>query len=141
MQTAEMEPGAATVTARQKMIRVLLVDDQTNVRRGLRMRLELEPDVTVVGEACDGEAALGMARLLSPTVVLMDVEMPRMDGIAATQQLCQGGAGPAVVMLSLYDDAATRQRAKAAGAIDFVAKTRMDETLLDAIRRAASPSN
>jgi DNA-binding NarL/FixJ family response regulator len=121
------------------MIRVLLVDDQNNIRRGLRMRLGLEPDITVVGEAADGESALTMARLLAPTVVLMDVEMPVMDGIVATAELRRVAPKASVVMLSLYDDAATRDRAAAAGAVAFVAKSRMDETLLDAIR-AADPT-
>ncbi len=101
------------------------------------MRLELEPDFTVVGEAGDGRAAVAMARLLSPTVVLMDVEMPAMDGITATEELRAASPGCAVVMLSLYDDPATRARASAAGAAAFVSKCRMDETLLDAIRGAA----
>lgn len=123
------------------MIRVLLVDDQKNIRRGLRMRLGLEPDLTVVGEAGDGEAALRMARLVAPDVVLMDVEMPVLDGIAATERLRQAEPRCSVVMLSLYDDAQTRARAAAAGACAFVAKTRMDESLLDAIRAAIRSSD
>jgi DNA-binding NarL/FixJ family response regulator len=121
------------------MIRVLLVDDQQSVRRGLRMRLGLEPDLTVVGEAGDGEAALRMARLVAPDVVVMDVEMPRLDGIAATEQLLRAEPRCAVVVLSLHEDAVTRERAKAAGARGFVSKTRIDDCLLSAIRSAASP--
>lgn len=120
------------------MIRILLVDDQQNIRRGLRMRLALEPDLAIVGEAADGEAALRMARLVAPDVVVMDIEMPVMDGIAATSALRDASPRCSVVMLSLYDDAATRTRAAAAGASAFVAKTKMDETLLDAIRAAGS---
>jgi DNA-binding NarL/FixJ family response regulator len=118
------------------MIRVLLVDDQQNIRRGLRMRLGLEPDLAVVGEAGDGEAALRMASLVAPDVVLMDVEMPVLDGISATARLRQVHPGCSIVMLSLYDDAQTRERAAAAGACAFVAKTKMDESLMDAIRQA-----
>jgi DNA-binding NarL/FixJ family response regulator len=118
------------------MIRVLLVDDQQNIRRGLRMRLGLEPDLTIVGEAGDGEAALRMARLVAPDVVLMDVEMPVLDGIAAAERLRKAEPRCSIVMLSLYDDAATRARAAAAGACAFVAKTKMDESLLEAIRAA-----
>jgi DNA-binding NarL/FixJ family response regulator len=118
------------------MIRILLVDDQPNIRRGLRMRLGLEPDIEVVGEAGDGEAALRLAHIVSPDVVIMDVEMPVMDGITATTELRARAPRCSVVVLSLYDDAATRARAAAAGACAFVAKTKMDETLVDAIRTA-----
>ena len=118
------------------MIRVLLVDDQQNIRRGLRMRLGLEPDLTVVGEAGDGEAALRIAGLVAPDVVLMDVEMPVLDGISATASLRKTQPRCSIVMLSLYDDAQTRERAAAAGACAFVAKTKMDESLMSAIRAA-----
>jgi DNA-binding NarL/FixJ family response regulator len=118
------------------MIRLLLVDDQPNIRRGLRMRLGLEPDIEVVGEAADGASALKLARLVAPDVVVMDVEMPGMDGIAATSQLRAGAPHCSVVILSLYDDATTRARAAEAGACAFVAKTRMDEALVEAIRTA-----
>lgn len=118
-------------------IRVLLVDDQSNVRRGLTMRLSLEPDIEVVGEAADGRAAVEAARRLRPSVVLMDVEMPELDGIAATTEIRAALPGTEVVILTLHDDADTRCRAEAAGAASFVAKHRMDGALLEAIRRAA----
>ena len=120
------------------MIRVVLVDDQPHVRRGLRMRLGLEPDLTVVGEAGDGEAALQVARLVAPDVVIMDVEMPVLDGIAAAERLRAVAPRCSIVMLSLYDDAQTRARAASAGACAFVAKTKMDEALVDAIRAAVA---
>jgi len=69
------------------MIRVLLVDDQTAIRRGLRMRLALEDDLIVVGEAADGPAALALAPELQPDVVLLDVQMPGMDGIDTAHAL------------------------------------------------------
>lgn len=119
------------------MITILLVDDQNDIRRGLRMRLGLEPDIAIVGEACDGESALSLAEALAPRVVLMDVEMPCMDGIAAAEQLARRTPGCRVVMLSLHDDAATKQRAARAGASAFVAKHDIDRALMDAIRRAA----
>ena len=121
------------------MIRLLLVDDQPGTRRGLRMRLELEPDVTVVGEAADGADALRLADQLNPDVVVMDVAMPIMDGITATKALRRSprGGSCAVVILSLYDDAVTQSRAREAGAVAFVGKHRMDEPLLAAIRAAA----
>jgi DNA-binding NarL/FixJ family response regulator len=102
------------------------------------MRLALEPDLLVVGEAADGAAALPLARDLSPDVVIMDVEMPVMDGIRATSELRAIAPDTHVVMLSLYDDAATRAKARAAGACAFVAKQCMEEPLLNAIRQAAT---
>lgn len=119
------------------MIRILLVDDQPNIRRGLCMRLSLEPDIEVVGEAGDGAAAVALAQELRPDIVLMDIQMPVMDGIAATEELRSKLPDCAIVVLSLYDDAATRSRAAAAGAVDFVTKCNMDATLLQAIRGAA----
>jgi DNA-binding NarL/FixJ family response regulator len=118
-------------------ISILLVDDEPSIRRGLRMRLELEADLTVVGEAADGAAALTTAQDLAPAVVLMDVEMPRMDGIDATRALREQLPGTAVVMLSMHDDPGTRLRAREAGAAAFVAKHAIDGALLAAIRQAA----
>ncbi len=119
------------------MIRVLLVDDQAVVRRALRGRFHLEPDLEVVGEASSGSEALALAQALTPDVVLMDVEMPGMDGIEATAALCRAMPLSAVVMLSIYDDAQTRGRAQEAGAVAFVEKRGETESLLSAIRLAA----
>jgi DNA-binding NarL/FixJ family response regulator len=120
-----------------KKITLLLVDDEPSVRRGLRMRLQLEPDVEVIGEAADGADGVRMAQVLSPAVVVMDVEMPVMNGIEATNEIRSSEPGVAVVMLSMHDDAATRRRAHDAGASAFVAKHRMDDGLIEAIRGAA----
>ena len=119
------------------MIRVLLVDDQSAVRRGLGMRLHLEPDIQIVGEASTGREALRMAQELVPDVVLMDVEMPDMDGIEATAALSRMVSPSAIVILSIHDDAQTRGRAQAAGAVAFVEKRGATDHLLAAIRRAA----
>ena len=119
----------------EKGIEVLLVDDQQAVRRGLRMWLEIEPDVSVVGEAADGEAAVSLAEKLHPDVVLMDVKMPGVDGIEATGKLQAVDPCIAVVILSLYDDTDTRVRARNAGAAAFIAKHRMKSELLVTIRR------
>ncbi len=119
------------------MIRLLLVDDQPAVRHGLRMRLALEPDLLIIGEAGDGEAALAQASMLHPDVVLMDIRMPGMDGISVTVALRGMVPESAVVILSLYDDDLTRAQAQAAGSLAFVAKQEPVETLLAAIREAS----
>src|SRR5215472_6567097 len=93
---------ARTSLEEGSMIRVLLVDDQPAVRRGLRFRFQLEPDIQVVGEAGSGPEALQLVQALSPTVVLMDVEMPEMDGISTTAALHALGGGSPVVMLSIH---------------------------------------
>jgi len=120
-----------------KPIRVLLVDDEPKVLRGLRMFLGLEADIWVVGEAAHGATAVDLAGLLSPDVVLMDVNLPVVDGIAATRELAARVPQAAVVILSLHDDQGTIDRALAAGAVAFVGKQQMDSDLLGAIRMAA----
>ncbi len=120
----------------KKTIRVLLVDDQPAVRQGLRIRLILEPDVEVVGEAGDGAEAISLAQSLRPDVILMDVRMPGMDGISTARTLRAVAPESAVVILSFYDDVRTRARAEEAGVTAFVAKHKVEETLLAAIRRA-----
>lgn len=119
------------------MIRVLLVDDDPGVRRGLRMRLELEPDIEVVGEAGDGALAIEQALSLNADVVLMDVRMPGVDGIAATEAICNSSPHAAVVVVSLSDDPVTRARAAVAGACSFICKHEAPERLIGAIHAAA----
>ena len=119
------------------MIRVLLVDDQAVVRRALRGRFNLEPDLEVVGEASTGREALMLVQTLVPDVVLMDIAMPGMDGIETTAALHKTVPQSAVVILSISDDAQARGRAQAAGAVTLVEKRGATETLLAAIRLAA----
>jgi DNA-binding NarL/FixJ family response regulator len=133
---AEHQGGGLT-GAGTRTIRLLVVDDRPAVRTGLRIWLALEPDLEVVGEASDGSEAISLTQALRPDVVLMDVEMPGMDGISATAALRSVAPQSAVVILTLHDDAATRTRAWEAGAGAFVAKHRMEETLLAEIRRVA----
>jgi DNA-binding NarL/FixJ family response regulator len=120
------------------VITLLVVDDQPSVRRGLRMRLALEPDLKTLGEASNGLEALAAVSQLHPDIVVMDVDMPQMDGITATAKLAAVAPRTAVVILSIHDDTATRQRARAAGAVAFVAKQAGDLALLEAIHQAAT---
>jgi DNA-binding NarL/FixJ family response regulator len=117
-------------------IRILLVDDQAAIRRGLRMSLGLESDLDVVGEAGDGVEALKLAGELKPDVVIMDIEMPKMDGMKAAEELHTVAPGAAVVILSLHDSLVMRARAREAEAA-FVAKHEGVSALIAAIRRAA----
>ena len=115
-------------------IRLLRVDCQRAVRRGLKMRFALEPDLEVVGEAGDIAEAIPLACALHPDVILMDVELPGVSGTAAIETLHTATPQSGVVIFTLHDDAATRARAQAAGAVAFVAKHQTEEALLAAIR-------
>jgi len=119
------------------MIRLLIVDDQPAVRKGLQMRLAAESDLVVIGVASDGQAALDLARALYPDVVLMDVEMPHMDGVAVASALHLICPRSSIIMLSIHDDARTRELAENAGAAAFVAKSLPTEMLLATIRQVA----
>ncbi len=95
----------------------------------------MEPDIVVIGEASSGEQALELVQELSPDIVLMDVEMPGMDGITATTALRANCPQTAVVMMSIHDDARTRTLAHTAGAAAFVEKSGTLEVLLATIRQ------
>ncbi|KAB7743811.1 response regulator [Nostocoides sp. F2B08] len=122
------------------MITVLLADDQEMVRAGLRLILAAEQDIEVVGEAGDGLAAVAQARRLTPDVVLMDVRMPRLDGIEATRRLLgdPAFAGSRVVMLTTFDVDSHVYDALRAGASGFLLKNAAPEDLVRAIRAAAA---
>ena len=122
------------------MLTLLIVDDEPAVRKGLRMRFATVSDVVVIGEASSGEEALALAETLRPDVVLMDVELPQMDGIAATQALHTAFPRLPVVVLSIHDDKGTQLRALAAGACRFITKRGSNGELLAAIRSAATGS-
>ena len=121
-----------------EMIKLLLVDDQSIVRQGLRRRLLLEPDITVIGEASSGEQALELAESLVPDIVLMDVVMPGMDGITTTTTIRDNLPQITVVMMSIHDDIHTRELALGAGAAAFVEKRGEVEMLLETIRQLTS---
>ena len=119
------------------MIKLLIVDDQLAVRKGLVMRLAVEPDLEVIGEAGDSENALKMALELCPDVVLIDVEMPQMDGIKATQEIHLNCPHCFVIILSINDNPVLLTLAQNAGAAAFVCKSMPAEILLSTIRQVA----
>jgi len=120
------------------VIRVLLADDEELVRTGLRMILETEPDITVVGDAVNGTDAIDQVRSASPDVVLMDIRMPTMDGLEATRRICAGVNGPRVVVLTTFDLDEHVYAALAAGASGFLLKDAPSTQLVHAIRVAAA---
>ncbi len=120
------------------MIRIALVDDQELVRTGFRMVLDAQPDMTVVGEAADGLAAVEFARAHSADVMIMDARMPRMDGVAATRRIREAGDRPRVLMLTTFDLDEYAFAALKAGASGFLLKDVPPEELLFAIRAVHS---
>jgi len=119
-------------------IRVLVADDQALVRAGIRMLIETQPDLEVTGEAEDGLAAIGEVTRTRPDVVLMDVRMPRLDGIEAARRIVALGPDPAkVVMLTTFDVDEYVFDALSAGATGFLLKHARPEELLFGIRAAA----
>jgi DNA-binding NarL/FixJ family response regulator len=119
-------------------IRVLLVDDQELVRTGFRMVLDAQTGIEVAGEAADGRAALEVLRSTSADVVLMDVRMPRMDGIEATRHICARPGGPKVIILTTFDLDEYAFAALKAGAAGFLLKDAGPEQLIEAIRAVSS---
>ncbi|MET7418372.1 response regulator transcription factor [Dactylosporangium sp. NPDC005555] len=120
------------------MIRVLVADDQRMVRAGLRMVIETEPDIQVVGEAGDGVEAVTLARRLLPDVVLMDIAMPRQDGLTATRVLLATPNPPRVIVLTTFDTDENLHDALRAGASGFLLKVSSPEHLITAIRVVAA---
>ncbi|MEN2738306.1 response regulator transcription factor [Microbacterium sp. X-17] len=116
------------------MIRVALVDDQALFRAGIRMLVDSQPDLEVVGEAGDGRQAVGLVREVRPDVVLMDIRMPVMDGLAATEELLRDPDPPRIVMLTTFDLDEAAARAIRGGASGFLLKDADPEFLLAAIR-------
>jgi DNA-binding NarL/FixJ family response regulator len=120
------------------MTTVLIADDQALVRVGLRKILEAEPDLEVVGEAADGEEAIGEARHLRPDVVLMDIRMPVLDGIEATRRIVQAQPGTRVLILTTFGLDTYVYEALRAGASGFMLKDAPPEEIAAAVRIVAS---
>ncbi|MCA1991166.1 MAG: response regulator transcription factor [Coleofasciculus sp. S288] len=116
------------------MIHVLLADDQSLIRQGLKALLELEPDLQVVGEAENGQTAIALVETLHPDVVLMDIRMPVMDGVAATREIVKRFAGTKVLVLTTFDDDQYVTAALGYGAQGYLLKDTPSEELAAAIR-------
>jgi DNA-binding NarL/FixJ family response regulator len=119
-------------------IRILLVDDQRLMREGLRILLELETDLEVVGEAVDGGAALDAYARLEPDVVLMDVRMPGMDGVEATWRLRERWPDARIMILTTFDDDEYVFEGLRAGALGYLLKDVSGHDLADAVRTIAA---
>ena len=117
-------------------IRVLIADDDAVIRSSLRLLVEHEPGMSVSGEAPDGKQAIDLAREHRPDVVLMDVQMPRMNGLEATRALCSEVAGPRVIVLTMFDLDEYVFEALRAGASGFLLKNSPPSEVLRAIRVA-----
>jgi DNA-binding NarL/FixJ family response regulator len=116
------------------MIDVVIADDQDLVREGLRMMLDAEPDIRVVGEARTGKEAIARAHNLTPDVILMDIRMPEVDGIEATRRLTAAGSPTRVLVLTTFDLDEYVYRSMRAGASGFLLKDATREQLADAVR-------
>jgi len=119
------------------VIRVLVADDQELIREGLSLILSAQPDIDVVGEACDGVDAVTMARALGPDVVLMDVRMPNLDGIAATHRILRDQPGCHILVLTTFDTDDAVIAALRAGASGFLLKDAPRRSLIAAVRAVA----
>jgi DNA-binding NarL/FixJ family response regulator len=119
-------------------LRVLLADDHAIVRRGLRTLLESEPGVSIVGEAADGLEAVKLAQELVPEVLILDVAMPKFNGIDVAARVAKLDPAPAVIILSMHSDESYVLRALDAGARAYLLKDATDEDLIPAIRAVAS---
>ncbi len=120
------------------MIKVLIADDQSLVRAGFRVLIDSAADLEVVGESADGREAVELTRSLHPDVVLMDVRMPEMDGLAATREIVHGSEGPRVIVLTTFDIDEYVFEALRAGASGFLLKDMEPAELLLAVRVVAA---
>ena len=118
-------------------IRVLLADDHKMIRAGLRLVLEQQSDITVAGEANDGREAVALAQQLKPSVVVLDVGMPNLNGIEAALQIKEAQPDTAIVMLSMHSDEGYILRALRAGALGYILKDSAEADLVAAVRAVA----
>lgn len=119
-------------------VHILIADDQPRVRESLRALLETQAGLTVVGEARDGQEAVEQAAALAPEIVLMDLEMPRKDGLAATAEITAHAPCPAVIILTIHSWPWAEIQARQVGAAAFLSKATTPEAILTAIREVAT---
>ena len=130
--------AAASCSLPSMTIRILIVDDHPIMRTGLKAALGVEPDLVVVAEAADGAEAVAMHTAHAPDVTLMDLRMPRLDGIAAIQAILTATPGARVLAMTTYDGDADIYRALRAGACGYLIKDMLDEEIVRAVRAAGS---
>jgi DNA-binding NarL/FixJ family response regulator len=123
------------------MIKILIVDDQATVRKGLRMQLSLEADLKVVGEAENGSMALEAIPILNPDLIILDLEMPIMDGLSTLEILRKHYPDMPVVMLSIHDWPEDRAHAQAEGVSAFIVKSGNPSELITEIHRVVNQQN
>ena len=128
-----MESNLPSASQNHPRVRVLIVDDTPQVRRDLHQFLDLTGDFEVIAEAVDGQEAVRMATALSPDVIVMDLEMPGMDGLEATRQIKERGLASRVVILSMHADPENVARARFVGADEFIVKGTDFKILINAI--------
>jgi DNA-binding NarL/FixJ family response regulator len=119
-------------------VRILIVDDHAIVRAGLRALLNTEPDFQVVGEALDGRTAVALAAQLTPDVIVIDINMPQMNGIETTKQIMEQLPGARVLILTLHADASYLRQAIEYGAVGYVLKSAIEPQIISAIRTVAN---
>lgn len=129
-----METQTLAAAASDKKIRILLADDHTVVRRGLRLLLESQPEFSVVAEASDGKQAVDAAEASRPDVVVLDIAMPNLNGIEAAQRIIASVPGAAIVVLSMHSDEGYVLRALKAGAKGYLLKDAAEGDLIEAIK-------
>ena len=134
----EEDPSASPGGHNACVIRVLIADDQELVRTGCRVILEAEGDMEVVAEAVNGREAVRQAALMKPDVVLMDIRMPELDGLAASEQILRQQDPPTIVVLTTFDQNEYVYRALRAGAAGFLLKDAPSSRLIAAVRAAAT---
>jgi len=137
-----MDATSSPANQDHRRVRVLIVDDAPQVRRDLRQMLELTGLIDVVAEGANGQDAIQLAVEASPDVVIMDLEMPGMNGFEATRQIKEQGSAPRVIILSVHAEREDIARAQAVGADDFVVKGANFQVLIQAIlMKTGSPNS